>query len=451
MDPFPNPYSALIATFNQVSPLDSNSEDADDPQHLNDDDLLLWANAEFTYDIPPGVGIYEEDLVAKLAQTQQQYEQLQRLHQQQLQQQQLQLQQQQFQQQQQQPHSMTSQPQQNLGLYHSTDIQRQMQQFDALHRHLDSNEDPRTSLSVVERSRQRNPVTSQPLTAVGPQQQLYDTRMNTPFQTPPTTGVNPTAISPAVARLLRQPFLTLQQQQLQQYSAASSPLASPTASSVPDFHPLQGPSVKATALPEETPASVATVTKRTASARKDSSVPSTPASPASSTTSIKASSTATPSEERANQLEAELDEYDAELEASSSASKSAFADGLSQDDPDYAAKLAAEEDKRRRNTAASARFRHKKRLREQVLEKTAKEMTAKSEMLEIRVRELEMEIKWLRGLIVEKDSRMLEALPSSGALSSSVAAASTTLASGKGSKEGTLTKAPSKRGKKNTV
>ncbi|KAG0088926.1 hypothetical protein BGZ93_005497 [Podila epicladia] len=450
MDPFPNPYSALIATFNQVSPLDSTAEDADDPQHLNDDDLLLWANAEFTYDIPPGVGIYEEDLVAKLAQTQQQYEQLQRQHQQHLQQQQLQQQQQQFQQQQQQPHLMTSQPQQNLGLYNSTDIQRQMQQFDALHRYLDSNEDPRTSLSVVERSRQRNPVTSQPPTAAGPQQQLhYDTRMNTPFQTPPTTGVNPTAISPAAARLLRQPFLTLQQQQLQQYSAASSPLASPTTSSVPDFHPLQGPSVKATAMPEETPASVATVSKRTVSARKDSSVPSTPASPASSTTSIKASSTATPSEERANQLEAELDEYEAELEDSTSASKSAIADGLSQDDPDYAAKLAAEEDKRRRNTAASARFRHKKRLREQVLEKTAKEMTAKSELLEIRVRELEMEIKWLRGLIVEKDSRMLETLPSSEV--SSVAAASTALAGGKGAKEGALAKAPSKRGKKNAV
>jgi len=71
---------------------------------------------------------------------------------------------------------------------------------------------------------------------------------------------------------------------------------------------------------------------------------------------------------------------------------------------DAAARLAAEEDKRRRNTAASARFRHKKRLREQILERTAKEMTAKSEILELRVRELEMEIKWLRGLIVEKDA-----------------------------------------------
>ncbi|KAF9211620.1 hypothetical protein BGZ59_007813 [Podila verticillata] len=442
MDPFPNPYSALIATFNQVSPLDSNAEDPDDPQHLNDDDLLLWANAEFTYDIPPGVGIYEEDLVAKIAQTQQQYEQLQRQHQQQLQQQQ------QFQQQQQQqPHLMASQPQQSLGLYHPTDIQRQMQQFDAIHRYLDSNEDPRTSLSVVERSRQRNPVTSQPA-PVSQQQLHYDSRISTPtpFSQTPPTGVNPTAISPVAARLLRQPFLALQQQQLQQYSsAASSPLASPT-SSVPDFHAL---ALKPpTSKPEETLPPVATVSKRTASSRKESvpSTPVSPASPASSTTSIKA--TATPSEERANQLEAELEEYEAELEQGSF---SKATDGLSQDDPDYAVKLAAEEDKRRRNTAASARFRHKKRLREQVLEKTAKEMTAKSEMLEIRVRELEMEIKWLRGLIVEKDSRMLDTLPASEGGSSTLSSSVPSSSTAKGGKESGLAKAPSKRGKKNAA
>lgn len=272
--------------------------------------------------------------------------------------------------------------------------------------------------------------------------------MSTPtsFSQAPPTGVNPTAISPAAARLLRQPFLTLQQQLLQQYSsAASSPLASPT-SSVPDFPSL---ALKPpTAKPEETPAPVATASKRTASARKESvpSTPVSPASPASSTTSIKA--TATPSEERANQLEAELEEYEAELEQGS---YSKATDGLSQDDPDYASKLAAEEDKRRRNTAASARFRHKKRLREQVLEKTAKEMTAKSELLEIRVRELEMEIKWLRGLIVEKDSRMLDALPASEGGSSTLSSSMPSSSTVKGGKESGLAKAPSKRGKKNAV
>ncbi|KAK0654597.1 Regulatory protein cys-3 [Lasiodiplodia hormozganensis] len=66
-------------------------------------------------------------------------------------------------------------------------------------------------------------------------------------------------------------------------------------------------------------------------------------------------------------------------------------------------RLAAEEDKRRRNTAASARFRIKKKQREQQLEKTAKEMTDKVATLESRVAQLEMENKWLKGLITEKN------------------------------------------------
>lgn len=65
-------------------------------------------------------------------------------------------------------------------------------------------------------------------------------------------------------------------------------------------------------------------------------------------------------------------------------------------------KAPAEEDKRRRNTAASARFRIKKKMREQSMEKTVREMTEKSSGLESRVRELELEIKWLRGLLIEK-------------------------------------------------
>ncbi|KAF9898965.1 hypothetical protein BX616_003407 [Lobosporangium transversale] len=72
-------------------------------------------------------------------------------------------------------------------------------------------------------------------------------------------------------------------------------------------------------------------------------------------------------------------------------------------------KLTPEEDKRRRNTVASARFRLKKKLREQVLEQTALEQTTRAEKLEAHVRELEMEVRWLRGLIVEKDSRLHEA------------------------------------------
>ncbi|CAG8764944.1 1081_t:CDS:1 [Racocetra fulgida] len=71
-------------------------------------------------------------------------------------------------------------------------------------------------------------------------------------------------------------------------------------------------------------------------------------------------------------------------------------------------RLIAEENRRRRNTAASARFRIKKKIREQALEKTSKDMTAKAEMLENKVRELEKEIKWLRNLIIEKDARLLD-------------------------------------------
>ncbi|KAI9236514.1 MAG: hypothetical protein BYD32DRAFT_347803, partial [Podila humilis] len=71
--------------------------------------------------------------------------------------------------------------------------------------------------------------------------------------------------------------------------------------------------------------------------------------------------------------------------------------------PDYLTKVAVEEDKRKRNTAASARFRQKKKLREQALEQTAREQTLRAEGLEARVKELEMEVRWLRGLIVEKD------------------------------------------------
>ncbi|KAI5360061.1 Putative basic-leucine zipper domain-containing protein [Septoria linicola] len=65
-------------------------------------------------------------------------------------------------------------------------------------------------------------------------------------------------------------------------------------------------------------------------------------------------------------------------------------------------RLAAEEDKRRRNTAASARFRIKKKQREQALEKQTKEMGDKLSSLEAKVQQLEMENKWLKGLITEK-------------------------------------------------
>lgn len=72
------------------------------------------------------------------------------------------------------------------------------------------------------------------------------------------------------------------------------------------------------------------------------------------------------------------------------------------DDP---SRLAAEEDKRRRNTAASARFRVKKKQREQALEKAAKELSDKTSALESRISQLEMENRWLRNLVTEKTGK----------------------------------------------
>ncbi|KAI9773793.1 MAG: hypothetical protein M1840_006018 [Geoglossum simile] len=73
-----------------------------------------------------------------------------------------------------------------------------------------------------------------------------------------------------------------------------------------------------------------------------------------------------------------------------------------------ASRIAAEEDKRRRNTAASARFRVKKKQREQALERTAKEMTDKCSRLEARIEQLEMENKWLKNLITEKNENKVD-------------------------------------------
>lgn len=78
-------------------------------------------------------------------------------------------------------------------------------------------------------------------------------------------------------------------------------------------------------------------------------------------------------------------------------------DVSSQQAIDEAARVAAEEDKRRRNTAASARFRIKKKQREQALEKTAKEMSDRVALLESRISQLETENTWLKGLITEKN------------------------------------------------
>jgi hypothetical protein len=67
-------------------------------------------------------------------------------------------------------------------------------------------------------------------------------------------------------------------------------------------------------------------------------------------------------------------------------------------------RVAAEEDKRRRNTAASARFRVKKKQREQALERNVKEINDQNAKLQTKIEQLEMENKWLKDLITEKNA-----------------------------------------------
>lgn len=73
-----------------------------------------------------------------------------------------------------------------------------------------------------------------------------------------------------------------------------------------------------------------------------------------------------------------------------------------QESAEEAARAVAEDDKRRRNTAASARFRVKKKMREQALERTVKETSEKNSTLEARVSQLELENHWLRGIVMDK-------------------------------------------------
>lgn len=84
--------------------------------------------------------------------------------------------------------------------------------------------------------------------------------------------------------------------------------------------------------------------------------------------------------------------------------KASSVDPMSPECLEEASRMAAEEDKRRRNTAASARFRIKKKQREQALERSAKEMADKVSSLESKITQLEMENKWLKNLITEKNT-----------------------------------------------
>ncbi|OMH78837.1 Transcription factor zip1 [Zancudomyces culisetae] len=80
---------------------------------------------------------------------------------------------------------------------------------------------------------------------------------------------------------------------------------------------------------------------------------------------------------------------------------------ISERAPDSMANAA--EDKRQRNTAASARFRIKKKMKEQMLEKKTFELSQKLSEMETKLKEMEMENGWLRRLVVEKDPKILDA------------------------------------------
>ncbi|KAG0293740.1 hypothetical protein BGZ96_002382 [Linnemannia gamsii] len=300
-------YLALIASLNSDSPGNGSMASPEDFSA----ELSLWTNAEFTFDTAPGLGIFESDsafpdlLSTNTASTVA-------------------------------PVDPTPAPAAN---FNSLDIMN----F--------SSERP---LSLLERTRQRNPVqadqdTTSHITSIAPAQSTFDVA-HMPLA--PTT--------PAAAKLLRQPM-----PQYHPPSLISKPsTAVPTVSAVPSSV-IKNPDTTVT-LPIDTPA--------------------TEPSPSSSVLAEKRKST--------------FQQEDADGEELSAA------DSFSKDDPEYSTKVAAEEDKRRRNTAASARFRQKKKLREQALEQTAREQSVRAEQLENRVRELEMEVRWLRGLIVEKDTRL---------------------------------------------
>ncbi|KAF9135213.1 hypothetical protein BGW39_004145 [Mortierella sp. 14UC] len=306
-------YLALIASLNSDSPVNGSMASPEDFSA----ELSLWTNAEFTFDTAPGLGIFESDsgfpdlLAANTAST-----------------------------------AATAEPAAPvdptpISTFNSLDIMAFA---------------PERPLSLLERTRQRNPAqveqsTTAHISTIAPAQSTYQA----PQYASSATSMPIAPVTPAAAKLLRQPM--------------------------PQYHPPSLISKPASAVPTVSAVSPAVDTTVTSVA----------------THAAAATAEQSPSFVVGEKRKSTTHDDDEEISA---------ADSFSKDDPDYLTKVAAEEDKRRRNTAASARFRQKKKLREQALEQTAREQSVRAEQLEIRVRELEMEVRWLRGLIVEKDTRL---------------------------------------------
>jgi hypothetical protein len=109
--------------------------------------------------------------------------------------------------------------------------------------------------------------------------------------------------------------------------------------------------------------------------------------------SASASTTTQPATKRARTSRASVSAEQSSPEVSSPTSPDV--EGNSASTP-----LNAAEDKRRRNTAASARFRLKKKEREAALEKKAKELEVRVGELEKECEALRRENGWLKGLVV---------------------------------------------------
>lgn len=175
----------------------------------------------------------------------------------------------------------------------------------------------------------------------------------------------------------------LPQQQQQQPQQQRSPVAITPA---PSSSPLQQ-SVKSEGSTPETTRSI----KASIPETNDANVPVPPPNSKRRRTSIKAA-VAT----------ASVDTEVALSRKNSIASFKSDSVELMSDDLNDVSKV-AEEDKRRRNTAASARFRVKKKLREQEMERTTKDLQDKVKSMETRIMQLEMENRWLKNLVVEKN------------------------------------------------
>ncbi|KAI1314863.1 hypothetical protein EDD11_001639 [Mortierella claussenii] len=372
-----NPYLSLIANLNSESPVMSSPEDYSA-------ELSLWTNAEFTFDMPPGLGIFEQDSG---------FEALSSLNHPSL------------------PTPAAIAPSalsaatlpaalaaeikpaaKAVGLNPNSALDQQH-----LMEYLNLPHEESRPLSLLERTRQRNPVNTDKGQGL-PELQEQAAAINAFHSL--LAAYSASAQVQQQQQQLQQPQPVQQQQQFQRSSGLPlllpniAPATAPTTPAAAKLLRQPLPQYKAVKKSKaQTPAAIAPATPLVTLAPKSPTTANASAI-APAATLIKIAPVAAPSEDK----DSDVDE----------GHEKSAADSFSKDDPDYLQKVAAEEDKRRRNTAASARFRYKKKLREQALEQTAKEQTLRAETLEARVKELEMEVKWLRGLIVEKDSRLNE-------------------------------------------